>query len=415
MIAAEAPPRTSGGHGVVIVGGGPAGLAAAETLAGDGFAVTVFDRMPSFGRKVLLAGKSGLNLTHSEDYVQFTGRFGASAARLRSALDGFGPADVVDWANGLDAECFTGTSGRVFPKVMKASPLMRAWLKRLSDLGVVFQTRHSWTGFDGDTLTFSTPLGEIRIDHDACLLALGGASWPRMGSDGAWTSLLAAKGVDIAPLRPANCGFDVAWSDRFCERFAGEPVKSVVASSASGSLPGEFVVTKTGIEGSLVYAHSASLRDALEAGPAALTLDLAPGRSVERIASDLFRLPAKVSFSNRLRKAAGIEGVKAALLREIVPDISAQPAATIAQRIKALAIPLLRSRPLTEAISTAGGISWEELDDDYMIKRIPGVFVAGEMIDWEAPTGGYLLTACLAAGRAAARGIAARLKASGGQ
>lgn len=402
---AENPPALEKA-GVAIVGGGPAGLAAAEVLAADGHQVHVFDAMPSFGRKVLLAGKTGLNLTHSESYETFVSRYGAAASSLRKALDAFTPQDVIAWADGLGADCFTGSSGRVFPKIMKASPLMRAWLGRLSDLGVQFDTRHRWTGFSNGKLRFETPGGETFIAFDACLLALGGASWPRMGSDGAWSTILGSAGVEIAPLKPANCGFDVSWSDSFRDRFAGAPLKSVTATSPAGSIPGEFVISRHGIEGSLVYAHSAALRDALEQqGRAELVLDLAPGRSETRIAGDLSRLPAKVSFSNRLRKAAGIEGVKGALLREIVPEISTCTPQRIAGFIKALPLPVARPRPIAEAISSAGGIRWQEVDDGFMLKALPGIFVAGEMIDWEAPTGGYLLTACLATGRAAGRGI----------
>ncbi|MET3615399.1 putative flavoprotein (TIGR03862 family) [Rhizobium aquaticum] len=411
MMAAGNASSAVGTVGVAIIGGGPAGLAAAEVLAADGHRVHVFDAMPSFGRKVLLAGKTGLNLTHSEPYEAFVSRYGAAASHLRRALDAFTPQDVMAWADGLGGECFTGSSGRVFPKSMKASPLMRAWLGRLSNLGVQFHTRHRWTGFSNGKLRFETQAGEKLVGFDACLLALGGASWPRMGSDGAWTAILGSAGVEIAPLKPANCGFDVSWSESFRERFAGAPLKSVTATSAAGTVPGEFVISRHGIEGSLVYAHSAALRDALEKeGHAALVLDLAPGRSETRVAGDLARLPAKVSFSNRLRKAAGIEGVKGALLRERVPDISGQSPQKIAGYIKALSLPVARPRPIAEAISSAGGIRWHEIDDAYMLKALPGVFVAGEMIDWEAPTGGYLLTACLATGRAAGLGIAARLK-----
>ena len=397
--------------GVAIIGGGPAGLAAAEVLAVAGHDVHVFDAMPSFGRKVLLAGKTGLNLTHSEPYETFVSRYGAAAGPLRKALDAFTPEDVIAWADGLGGECFTGSSGRVFPKVMKASPLMRAWLGRLSDRGVQFHTRHRWTGFSEGKLRFATSSGETFVGFDACLLALGGASWPRMGSDGAWTTILGSVGVDIAPLKPANCGFDVCWSESFRDRFAGAPLKSVTATSAAGSIPGEFVISRHGIEGSLVYAHSAALRDALEReGQAALVLDLAPGRSETRIAGDLSRLPAKVSFSNRLRKAAGIEGVKGALLRELVPDISAQTPQKIAGYIKALPLAVARPRPIAEAISSAGGVRWAGIDPHFMLKALPGVFVAGEMIDWEAPTGGYLLTACLATGRAAGQGMTRYLR-----
>lgn len=395
---------------VAIVGGGPAGLAAAEVLATEGLEVHVFDAMPSLGRKVLLAGKTGLNLTHGEAYEAFVSRYGTAASRLRRALDAFPPSDVVAWADGLGADCFTGSSGRVFPKAMKASPLMRAWLGRLSQLGVRFHTRHRWSGFAEGALRFETPSGPRRFCFDACLLALGGASWPRMGSDGAWTDILGEQGIEIAPLRPANCGFDVSWSESFRERFAGAPLKSVTATSAAGRVPGEFVISRHGIEGSLVYAHSAALRDALEReGHAALVLDLAPGRSEQRIAGDLSRLPAKVSFSNRLRKAVGIEGAKGALLRELIPEISTYPPQKIAACAKALSLPVLRPRPIAEAISSAGGVCWDALDEGYMLKATPNVFVAGEMIDWEAPTGGYLLTACLATGRMAGRAIAKRL------
>jgi uncharacterized flavoprotein (TIGR03862 family) len=396
---------------VAIIGGGPAGLAAAEVLSAKGHRVDLYDAMPSLGRKVLLAGKTGLNITHSEDYASFVARYGAASRSLRQALDAFRPSDVVAWANGLGADCFTGSSGRIFPKVMKASPLMRAWLNRLADKGVRFHTRHRWTGFDGGGLRFETPDG-VRIIHpDACLLSLGGASWPRMGSDGAWVDLLRAKGVAVPPLRPSNCGFDIAWSEGFRERFAGAPVKSVIATSAAGSVQGEFVISRSGIEGSLVYAHSAALRDALDRnGQAVLELDLVPGRTEERIARDLSRQPAKISFSNRLRKAVGLEGAKAALLREVVSGIAEQIPEKIAHYIKHLPLAVARPRPIAEAISCAGGVHWSEIDERYMLKAIPSVFVAGEMIDWEAPTGGYLLTACLATGRAAGEGLAGWLR-----
>ncbi|BCH28233.1 dehydrogenase [Mesorhizobium sp. L-8-10] len=373
--------------------------------------MTVYEAMPTLGRKFLLAGKSGLNITHSEDYPSFVSRFGDAAGRLRSALDAFTPEDVKAWAEGLGIETFVGSSGRVFPTVMKASPLLRAWRGRLEDQGVSILTRHRWIGFAGDGLVFRTPEGETVVDCDAALLALGGASWPRLGSDAAWTGWLREKGVTVRDFRPANCGFDVAWSPAFVERFAGSPIKSVVASSDAGSVPGEFVVTGAGIEGSLVYAHAAALRDRLEReGTAVLTLDLAPGRTSERLARDLGRQDIKASFSTRLRKGAGIGGVKAALLRQLVPEDDRKDAARLARRIKTLALPLVAPRPIAEVISSAGGVAWEGVDDAYMLKALPGIFVAGEMLDWEAPTGGYLLTACLATGRAAARGIEAWLR-----
>lgn len=388
---------------IAIVGGGPAGLMAADVLSARGHAVTVLEAMPTIGRKFLLAGKSGLNITHSEPYARFASRFGAANDRLRPALDAFTPEDLRAWALALGSETFVGTSGRVFPTAMKASPLLRAWRARLEKQGVEIRVRHRWKGFASEGLLVETPAGEAVLAFDAVLLALGGASWPRLGSDAAWVGELAEKGVDIAPLRPANCGFDVDWSAVFVERFAGAPVKGVTATSAAGTIPGEFVIAKTGAEGSLIYAHAAVLRDALEeTGAARLVLDLAPGRSAERLAADLARQGSKASFSTRLRKAAGLDGVKAALLRECRADAAGLAPAALAAAIKALPLGLVRPRPIAEAISSAGGIRFDAIDEAYMLKSMPGVFVAGEMLDWEAPTGGYLLTACFATGRAAA-------------
>lgn len=394
------------GRRIGIVGGGPAGLMAAEMLSARGHAVTVLEAMPTVGRKFLLAGKSGLNITHSEPYERFVTRFGSASGRLRAALDLFTPGDLRIWAQGLGTETFAGTSGRVFPTAMKASPLLRAWRARLEGQGVDIRVRHRWKAFAPDGLRVETPEGEATMAFDAVLFALGGASWPRLGSDGAWIGELAEKGVGIAPFRPANCGFDVDWSAFFTEKFAGAPVKGVTAQSAAGTFPGEFVVSKAGVEGSLVYVHAAALRDGLEAtGAATLLLDLAPGRTVERLAGDLARQGGKASFSSRLRKGAGLDGVKAALLRECVADVSAMAPEALASAIKALSLRLVRPRPIAEAISSAGGIRFDAIDEAYMLKALPGVFVAGEMIDWEAPTGGYLLTACFATGQAAARGI----------
>ncbi|MBB4274832.1 TIGR03862 family flavoprotein [Rhizobium mongolense] len=391
---------------ISIIGGGPAGLMAAEVLSAAGHAVTIYEAMPTVARKFLLAGKSGLNITHSEDYERFVARFGKASDRLRPALDGFKPDDVRAWAEGLGTETFTGSSGRVFPKVMKASPLLRAWIARLEAHGVSILTRHRWTGFEDGGYAFETPQGHRVIHPDAALLALGGASWPRLGSNAAWVPWLHEKGVSIAPFRPANCGFDVDWSETFRGRFAGEPLKSVTATSPAGTFPGEFVITRHGIEGSLVYAHSAALRDALETGkPASLLVDLAPGRSTERLSKDLARQDRKGSFSNRLRKGAGLDGVKTGLLRELAKETDLQDPSKLASHVKSLPIPLTRPRPITEAISSAGGIEWSELDDGYMLSAIPGLFAAGEMLDWEAPTGGYLLTACVATGNAAGVGI----------
>ena len=398
---------------IAIIGGGPAGLMAAEAASELGAAVTIFEAMPTAGRKLLMAGKSGLNITHAEAREQFDARYGSAQGRLEVALDGFSPEAVRDWCAGLGVETFVGSSDRVFPKAMKASPLLRAWLRRLAERGVSLKTRHRWMGFDGDALAFDTPHGGITERFDATVLALGGASWPELGSDAAWVPWLAQRGVTVRPFRPANCGFEVNWSAVFAGRFAGEPVKAVIATSDAGSLAGEFVVNAWGIEGSLVYAHSAALRDRLERiGSADLRLDLAPGRTEERLARDLARQPAKASFSNRLRKGAGIDGVKLALVRELVPGAAALDAVRLAHAIKNLPLPLKRTRSLEEAISSAGGIDWADLDDSFMLKSMPGIFAAGEMLDWEAPTGGYLLTACLATGRLA--GIGAARYARGG-
>lgn len=394
---------------IAIIGGGPAGLMAAEELSMSDMDVTVYESMPTVARKFLMAGKSGLNITHGEDYARFTTRFGASEARLKSALDAFTPQMLRNWAEGLGQETFVGTSGRVFPKAMKGSPLLRAWLGRLTERGVAVKVRHRWVGLHDGALLFDTPDGKIEIKPDAVLLALGGASWPRLGSTGEWVQGLREAGVDIADFQPANCGFDVAWSEHFRERFAGEPLKSVVTTSDAGRFEGEFVITRHGVEGALIYAHAAALRDSLREGRrTVLTIDLAPGRSEERIARDLARASSKDSFSNRLRKSVGLSPVKVALLRECASP-QEMSASELARLIKAVSVVVSAPRPIAEAISSAGGIRWESIDQNYMLKSLPGFFVAGEMLDWEATTGGYLLTACFATGKAAARGLLNRL------
>ncbi|UHS64002.1 TIGR03862 family flavoprotein [Agrobacterium vaccinii] len=398
------------GRQVAIIGGGPAGLMAAEVLSAAGIAVTVYEAMPTVARKFLMAGKSGLNITHAEAYADFVTRFGQAGTRLRTALDDFTPAMLRDWALSLGQETFTGTSGRVFPVSMKASPLLRAWLTRLEAQGVQIKTRHRWIGFDGDALAFETPAGPVTINSDAVLLALGGASWPKLGSNAQWVPWLRQRGVAVNDFQPANCGFDVSWSDYFRERFAGVPVKSVAITSPAGRFEGEFVVTRHGVEGSLVYAHSAVLRDAFDGSHKPdMIVDLMPGRKAERLVKDLERHSRKDSLSNRLRKAAGLSPVKVALLRECRPDLTALSPAELAALIKAAPIALDAPRPIAEAISSAGGIDWKEIDSHYMLTSSPNVFVAGEMVDWEAPTGGYLLTACFAMGKAAAKGIIAQL------
>jgi uncharacterized flavoprotein (TIGR03862 family) len=398
---------------VAIIGGGPAGLMAAEQLAAvPGISVDVFEAMPSPGRKFLMAGKGGMNITHSEAPEAFRRRYGARQTEIAPLLDVFGAEQLRAWIHSLGIDTFVGTSGRVFPTEMKAAPLLRAWLQRLRGSGVRFHMRHRWLGWNAaGELRFATPNGEVAVNAAATVLALGGGSWRKLGSDGAWVPLLAARGVPVAPLRPANCGFEVAWSEHFRSRFAGQPVKPVVASCAGRRQSGEFNITEHGIEGGLVYAFSAALRDALAAGEAAvLNLDLLPGRSLERLTADLARPRGHDSLASHLRRRAGIEGVKAGLLREYCPAASTLPAGDLALLLKALPLAVQAPRPLDEAISSAGGVCFAALDDGLMIRQLPGVFCAGEMLDWEAPTGGYLLTACFASGHAAGGAAAAWLQ-----
>ena len=407
-----------------VVGAGPAGLMAAEVLAEAGVAVDVFDAMPSAGRKFLLAGKGGLNLTHGEPIEAFLDRYGARRAALEPALRAFGPGALRAWAAGLGIATFVGTSGRVFPVDLKAAPLLRAWLHRLRGAGVRLHMRHRWLGWDDGALRFATPEGERTQPADAVVLALGGASWPRLGSDGAWAPLLAARGIAPAPFRASNCGFDVGrtqvgpaaggWSEHFRTRFAGAPIKPVsLTHAASGfARQGEFVVTETGVEGSLVYAASAALRDAIEAeGTAEVALDLLPAHDAAAVLREVARPRGSRSLSTHLKSRLGVAGVKAALLHEVLAPADLHDAERLARALKALPLTLLRPRPLAEAISTAGGVRFESATPQLMLRDLPGVFCAGEMLDWEAPTGGYLLTACLATGRWAGRGAAAWLQA----
>ncbi len=393
---------------VAVVGGGPAGLMAAEAAAIRGAAVHLFDTMPSVGRKFLMAGKSGLNLTHAEPYPDFLGRFGERRDRLVTALDRFGPAAVRAWANGLGIETFVGSSGRVFPADFKAAPLLRAWLRRLRGAGVRFHVRHRWTGWDaGGYLAFDTEDGLSSFAADATILALGGASWPKLGSDGRWVEILRQKGVPVRPLLPANCGFDVDWSEHFRERFAGQPVKPAVLTAEGASHRGEFVVTATGIEGSGVYPLSAKLRDRIAAdGAATLTLDLLPDHSTDRLACALSQPRRSRSLAEHLRRTVGITGVKAGLLRERSSPVELADPAVLAQRLKCLELTVVAPRPIGEAISSAGGLVWDDLSEDLMIKSLPGIFAAGEMLDWEVTTGGYLLTTCFALGKQAGEGAA---------
>ena len=370
---------------IAIIGGGPAGLMAAEVLAArPGLEVSVFDAMPSVGRKFLMAGKGGMNITHAEPLPAFVARYAERQEQIAPLLEAFGPQALRDWIHALGITTFVGTSGRVFPTEMKAAPLLRAWLHRLREQGVHFHVRHRWLGWNADgALRFATPQGEREMAADAVVLALGGGSWARLGSDGAWVPLLAGRGIAVAPLKPANCGFDVAWSSYFSERFAGQPIKPVIASVGERCQQGEFNITATGVEGGLIYALSAPLRDRLENKlPALLTLDLAPGRSLERLTADLALPRGRDSLANHLRRRAGIEGVKAALLRELCPPADLNDAARLAAALKALPLPVVATRPLDEAISSAGGVLFSALDEHLMLRDLPGVFCAGEMLYW---------------------------------
>jgi uncharacterized flavoprotein (TIGR03862 family) len=395
---------------VAVIGAGPAGLMAAEVLAQGGAYVTVYDAMPSAGRKFLMAGRGGLNLTHSEPLPQFLARYRAATPHLKAAIEAFSPQALRDWSEALGQETFVGSSGRVFPKAFKASPLLRAWLRRLDSMGVRLALRHRWTGWDGQGgLRFETLEGPKIVEAGATVLALGGASWPRLGSDGAWAETLAARGVNVSPLRPANSGFTVAWSDIFRDRFEGQPLKGVALDFGAHSVRGEAVVTRAGIEGGAVYALSAELREALlRDGMATLNIALRPDTEIGELTKKLSAARGKQSFANFLRKAANLSPVAIGLLQEAAKasgmPLALLSPADLARLIQAVPVQLDGVSPIARAISTAGGIAFDELDDAFMLRRLPGVFAAGEMLDWEAPTGGYLLQASFATGAAAGRG-----------
>ncbi len=426
-------PGTDPTAGVVIIGAGPAGLRAAEILAQNGCTVDVYDAMPSVGRKFLLAGRGGLNLTHSEPFDPFVARYGERSLALTHALTTMGGPAVRQWAEGLGVPTFVGSSGRVFPTDMKAAPLLRAWLHRLRALGVRFHMRHRWLGFDDTAQPLTKAGGAVclrfvraeetfTVQTRACVLALGGASWSRLGSDGAWWPVLSQAGVDLAPLQPSNCGFDVVrtnreglelpgWTAHFRERHAGAALKNVAVRVLMDdqevfSQAGEFVVTQTGVEGSLIYAASTHIREQInQRGRAVALLDLLPVHSHTHVAAELARPRGSRSLSTHLKTRLGLTDVKASLLYEVLSKEELGSAQLLATAIKALPIKVLAPRPIDEAISTAGGVRFEAMDAAGMLKALPGVFCAGEMLDWEAPTGGYLLTACLATGQLAAQGV----------
>jgi uncharacterized flavoprotein (TIGR03862 family) len=388
-----------------VIGAGPAGLSAAEVLAEAGLDVTLYERMASPARKFLMAGRGGLNLTHAEDCSSFISRFGAQAARLKPFLDAFGPQDLRDWCAALGEETFVGSSGRVFPKSFKASPLLRAWLRRLDALGVKLRPRHDFRGFDRGAARFETPQGPARVEADVFVLALGGASWPRLGANGDWVAPLAAAGLPSSPLRPANCGLLIEWSPLFRDKFEGQPLKNIVLHFGGKSARGECVVTRRGLEGGAVYALSGAVREGLRGDGAEVSLDLRPDQPQADLSQKLARPRGKQSFATFLRKTAHLSPPGIALLRESGP--LPETPQELAARIKALPLRVKDVAGLERAISTAGGVLWDAVDENLMAKSFPGLFVAGEMLDWEAPTGGYLLTACFALGRAAGKAAAA--------
>ena len=408
------PPKAPTNKTAAVIGGGPAGLIAAETLARAGVAVTVYDQMPSLGRKLLMAGRGGLNLTHSEPLPEFLKRYGDADARLLAAVTNYPPAALRAFADALGADTFVGSSGRVFPKALKTSPLLRTWLLRLRNLGVTVKLRHRWEGWDDDgQLMFNADGDDVRVTADVTVLATGGASWPRLGSDGRWVDVLRGEKVSVAPLQPANCGFTAAWSD-VLRGFAGQPLKRIAVSFGDRSARGEAMMTQTGIEGGAIYALSSPIRDAINAhGATTVTIDLLPDVTAAKLGERLSAPRGKQSLSNFLRKNTHLAAVALSLLHEAAlakgKPLSALPPPTIAALIKAVPIKLTGVQPIETAISSAGGIRFSELDDHFMLKNSRGVFVAGEMLDWDAPTGGYLLQASFATGVAAAQGALAWL------
>ena len=401
---------------IAVIGAGPAGLMAAETIAQGGAAVTVFDAMPSVGRKFLMAGRGGLNLTHSEPLDVLLTRYQEASPKLSPAIEALPPERLRAWCEALGQPTFVGSSGRIFPKTLKASPLLRAWLRRLDAMGVQFSLRHRWIGWDEDgRLLFQMPVGQFAVEANATVLALGGASWPRLGSNGGWVETLRAKGVTVSSLKPANCGFTVDWSDIFRDRFEGEPLKSIAFSFGGRTVRGEAVITTGGIEGGAIYALSADLREAiLGSGSATLHIALRPDLQAAALSARLSAPRGKQTFSNWLRKATQLSPVALGLLQETAKasgiSLSSLSAETLAERINDVRLPLTGVAPIARAISSAGGIALDELEADFMIRRLPGVFAAGEMLDWEAPTGGYLLQACFATGAAAGRGVLTWIK-----
>jgi len=410
-----APPASA--QRIAVIGAGPAGLMAAEHIANAGLAVDVFDAMPSVARKFLLAGIGGMNITHAEDYDTLVTRYGGAQSQLKPILDDLPPLELRAWIHALGVDTFVGTSQRVFPTDMKAAPLLRAWLHRLRSSGVTFHPRHRWTGWNNNTpqdgWVFATPDGEVTHQFDAVVLALGGASWAKLGSDGRWCEPLAQMQVDIAPLKPTNCGFEIPWSDFIRERFAGTPLKNIAVSitDKNGNTEykkGEFVLSEYGIEGSLIYAISAPLRDLIDTNgekTAEFFLDWLPNMTVEQIIKKLDQPRKGMSFSNVLRKKLNLPALTNALLKECCPTLNNNNSTDVANAIKAMPMRPQQTRPIDEAISSAGGVRFNSTNNDLMLEQLPGVFVAGEMLDWEAPTGGYLLTACFATGKRAGLGL----------